>query len=80
MKIPLILDRIEDGRLAVLTDDNLRSYEASVCLLPIGAKEGDAFLGEVDGDGNLICLTCRENPDAGKNSARLRRLFDKFKK
>ena len=80
MKIPLILDRIEEGRLAVLTDDNFRSYETSVCLLPIGAKEGDAFFGAVDGDGNIISLTFRENPDAGKNSARLRRLFDKFKK
>ncbi len=80
MKIPLILDRIEDGRLAVLTDNNFRSYEISTGLLPDGVKEGDAFWGEIDGDGNLICLTRRENPDAGKNSARLRRLFDKFKK
>ena len=80
MKLPLILDRVEEGRIAVLTDEDCRSYETSAGLLPIGAKEGDAFWGEFDGDGNLTCLTCRENPDAGKNSLRLRRLFDKFKK
>ena len=79
MKLSLILDRIEEGRYAVLTDNDGASYETSACLLPSGAKEGDAFWGELDCDGNLTCLVSRENPDAGKNSARLRRLFDKFK-
>ena len=80
MKLRLILDRIEEGRFAVLTDDELHSYEVSANLLPSGAKEGDAFWGELDGDGNVTRLVSRENPDAGKNSARLRRLFDKYKK
>ena len=80
MKLSLILDRIEEGRYAVLTDDDLHSYEVSANLLPSGAKEGDAFWGELDGDGGLKRLTHRENSDAGKSSARLRRLFDKFKK
>ena len=80
MKLPLILDRVEEGRIAVLTDEDCRSYETSADLLPIGAKEGDAFWGEFDECGGIISLTRRENPDAGKNSLRLRRLFDKFKK
>ena len=77
MTLRLILDRIEEGRVAVLTDDTLRSYEYPAELLPEGAKENDAFFGETDADGNIISLTQRENPDAGRNKLRLRRLFGK---
>ncbi|MBQ6789725.1 MAG: hypothetical protein IJO81_06035 [Clostridia bacterium] len=79
MKLQLILDRIEEGRFALLTDSEGNSYETSASLLPCHSKEGDAFYGEIDEDGIIISLTPRENPDAGKNAARLRRLFDKFK-
>lgn len=80
MMLELILDRIEEGRVAVFTDKDCVTYEMSAYLLPDGTKEGDAFFGAVDEDGNVIELKRRENPDAGKNSLRLRRLFDKFKK
>ncbi len=80
MKLQLILDRIEEGRVAVFTDKDCATYETSADLLPDGAREGDAFFGELDWCGHIISLTPRDNPDAGKNSLRLRRLFDKFKK
>ena len=80
MKLQLILDRIEEGRFAILTDSDGNSHETSASLLPCPSKEGDAFYGETDECGNIVRLIPRENPDAGKNAARLRRLFDKFKK
>ena len=60
MTLRLILDRVEEGRVAVLTDDALRSYECPAELLPEGAKENDAFFGETDETGNIISLKKRE--------------------
>ena len=77
MTLRLILDRVEEGRVAVLTDDALRSYECPAELLPEGAKENDAFFGETDETGNIISLEKRENPEKGRNRSRLRGLFGK---
>ena len=75
MTLRLILDRVEEGSVAVLTDDALRSYECPADLLPEGAKENDAFFGETDETGNIISLEKRENPEKGRNRSRLRGLF-----
>ena len=77
MTLRLILDRVEEGRVAVLTDEALRSYECPAELLPEGAAENDAFLGETDEAGSIIALKKTENPDKGRNRSRLRRLFGK---
>ncbi len=80
MKLKLILDRVEEGRMAVLTDEEGRVFECMADLLPDGAKESDAFLGVTDEDGRIVSLEVRINEKAGDNRKRLRALFDKFKK
>ncbi|MBR6808594.1 MAG: hypothetical protein IKM46_09515 [Clostridia bacterium] len=79
MRLKLILDRVEEGIVAVLTDDDCKTYECPASLLPDGYRESDAFFGETDGDGRIVSLEKRENPDAGKNRKRLRALFNKTK-
>ena len=79
MKLLLILDRIEEGSVAVLCDGDGRSYECPASLLPEGALESDAFFGMTDVHGIIVSLEPRENPDAGLNKKRLRTLFNKFK-
>ncbi len=79
MKLRLILDRVEEGIVAVLTDDDCKTYECPASLLPDGYRESDAYFGEIDGEGKIVSLEKRVNPDAGKNKKRLRALFDKSK-
>ena len=76
MSIDLILDRVE-GDVAVLTDDSLKVYECSAALLPLDSKEGAAFLGEIDDNGNVVSLEKSVNPTAGQNRRRLMALFNK---
>ena len=79
MKIKLILDRVEENSIAVLTDDECKVYEGPVRLLPENYRESDAYFGEIDAEGKIVSLERRENPDAGKNKNRLRALFNKSK-
>ena len=79
MTLKLILDRVEENSVAVLTDDERKIYECSVSLLPEGYRENDSYLGELNSEGKLVSLTKRQNPDAGKNGNRLRALFQKSK-
>lgn len=75
----LILDRVEEGLVAVLTDECGKVYECSANLLPGDYRENDAFLGGFDAEGKVISLEKCENRDSGKNKKRLRALFDKSK-
>lgn len=79
MKLDLILDRIEEGSFAVLTDEKCLSYECAAELLPLGAREGASLTGEIDESGNVLSLTYRENIHAGDNTSRLRALFNRNK-
>lgn len=76
MRVSLILDRIEGG-VAVLTDGEMKVYECNVDLLPVGAGEGTALVGEMDDNGNVSSLSVRANPDVGQNRRRLMALFNK---
>ena len=79
MKLKLILDRVEEGTVAVLTDDDCKVYECPASLLPEGYRESDAYFGEIGSEGNVVSLEKRENPNAGKNRQKLRSLFNKSK-
>lgn len=79
MKIKLVLDRVEENSIAVLTDDDCKTYECSASLLPEDYCEDDSYFGELDTEGKIVSLERRENSDAGKNKKRLRALFNKNK-
>lgn len=72
----LILDRFE-GEFAVLTDENLHVYDIERCRLPTDSREDDIFEAEIRDGAVESIKRVASYEGKGKNSERLRSLFDK---
>ena len=69
-----VIDRIEDGRIAVIfLDDNLKRYDLPVSLLPAEAREGD-WLRLTISDDKVIKIEINKN----ETDKRRKRITEKF--
>ncbi|MDD5689606.1 MAG: DUF3006 domain-containing protein [Caldisericia bacterium] len=69
-----VIDRIEDGRIAVIfLDDNLKRYDLPVSLLPAEAREGD-WLRLTISDDKVIKIEINKD----ETDKRRKRITEKF--
>lgn len=73
----LLLDRIEE-RIAVMTDAEGNVFECPSELLLGSSAEGTAFTAKLE-NGKITELTAVDNPNAGVNASRLRKLFERHR-